>query len=136
MTTRSTAPKRTRKVAAAPAHIAGLTRAVCPGCGAATVAGRVVLRAVTVDPAPLSPLGEALVLLAGGRTWTAWAHGLALRGAAEIMHLPAGGTSAAAHSGAYDVVADHRCNAVVVPAAYSASRIPEEGSAEYGRPPF
>jgi hypothetical protein len=100
----------------------GVGRAVqataCPRCHARTLtayAGDIAQVLVKVDPEPLSPLGEALALLAGRYTCSLWRAGnryeLDLRDSFHIR-TPAG-------SGKCDVHAEHRCGAPPLPSIKS-----------------
>lgn len=111
---------------------------LCRACGAVTMAGldddKVAVTA-RVDPVPLSPLGEAQVLMSGRRTYaleyTSRGYRLDPRTAAHIRRAPAGSVPG------IDVVGEHRCGAPAAPSAQSQVRAPyaAPGPAD-GPPPF
>jgi len=88
----------------------------CRECHApilAAIAGDVCGIPAYVDPAPLSPLGEALAVLGGRYTCS-------LRPAPRGLQLDLRDSyhiTEAAGSGRYDVVAEHRCGAAPLPEA-------------------
>jgi len=116
-------PTAKRRRPATPSHIDGLYRDTCRDCGRPVVAGRVLLDHRAYDETPLTALGELLVRISGGQTWTAMAHGLTLRAASEITHTPPGGYSASHHSSDYDVIATHQCATQQCGAGVTYSRI-------------
>lgn len=87
-----------------------------------------------VDPTPLSPLGEALALIAGLPTyellWTGFRLELEHRSAQSIAGHPAGSRSGV------DVVAEHQCGSVALPSLPSAHARPTITAGHAGDPSF
>jgi hypothetical protein len=90
-----------------------LTIMTCPKCGALVMQGRdggPVIHIVTVDPGPISQLGEAMALVDGRNTYDLYR----VNGGLEL-HPRSAAHVRAGHK--RPVVTDHRCGAEPLPAA-------------------
>lgn len=112
-------------------HLADRTRHIqatrCRNCGAPTLRGLNDLHAaglITVDPTPLSPLGEALATLANRKTVALEPYGglrFTRRGHHQITGRPAG-------TGLFDVYATHQCGSPALPSLPSKFPAPTPAS--------
>lgn len=119
----------------------GVTRRVravtCRRCHAPILTGLsadVAAHTAEVDPAPISPLGEALAVLAGRRTYTLRHLGgkwvVTPRSSFAIAGTPAG-------TGRHDTLAAHRCGTPPLPSAPSVYAARAAGDYPKGTPcPF
>lgn len=116
-------------------HTRKVGATTCPRCHAPTLTaldGASPSPLLVVDPTPLSPVGEALALLAGRYTVGLWQAGthyqLVMRDSYAITGAPAG-------TAGHDVLAQHVCNAPVLPSAPTAHR-PRVPAEAFTEPPF
>lgn len=106
-------------------HVSGRR---CPACGGPVLAGLTdpPSLAYLADPHPLSPLGEALAVLADRQTLGLWTAGTGYRLSRRdsfAMRTPAG-------QGRCDVLAEHRCAAPALPGTRSVLRPPTAAAEE------
>lgn len=106
----------------------------CKHCGRFILTGldnNMCAGVADVDPVPLAPLGEALAIIAGRSTYalrkTPGRLELQLRDSWQITGKPAGTTR-------FDVVAQHTCDAINLPALPSVLARPAE--ADHEHPPY
>lgn len=121
-------------------HTDGISRTArvrrCQDCPAWTVVGLDADRAAgpaVADPTPLTRVGEALALLAGRTTYTLRRFG----GRLELDHRHRWAIAGdQVGGGDYDVVVEHRCTALALPATESRLRPERVGGGTHGPPPF
>lgn len=110
----------------------------CPRCGLIVLTGYdddLCARLVTVDPTPLSALGEALAHVAGRYTRTLTHRGgrleLDKRDANQIASKPAGITG-----NRFDVLAEHRCGDLTLRQLTAPTWRPVHAAPATDTPPF